>query len=90
MSINIKNKEAEALVAELKARTGKGTTDLLLDLLRREKDRLEGDRRAAEERRIEQALAAMRKLQDTWSKLPVIDPRPIEEILQFDEDGLPI
>jgi hypothetical protein len=74
MSINIKNKEAEALVAELKARTGKGTTD----------------RRAAEERRIEQALAAMRKLQDTWSKLPVIDPRPIEEILQFDEDGLPI
>ena len=30
MSINIKNKEAERLLADLKARTGRGTTDLLL------------------------------------------------------------
>ncbi len=39
MSINIKNKEAERLLAELKARTGRGTTDLLLDLLRQEHER---------------------------------------------------
>ena len=37
MSINIKNREAEALLAELKRRTGRGATDLLLELLRREK-----------------------------------------------------
>lgn len=34
MSISIRNKEAEALVAELTRTTGQGTTDLLLGLLR--------------------------------------------------------
>ena len=43
MSIDVKNEEAERLVAELTKKTGKGTTDLLLDLLRREKERVDAD-----------------------------------------------
>jgi hypothetical protein len=43
VSINIKNKEAERLLAEIKQKTGRGTTDLLLDLLRRERARLDED-----------------------------------------------
>src|SRR5438132_5596129 len=35
-SINIKNEEAASLVAELTAATGKGTTELILELLRHE------------------------------------------------------
>src|SRR6266566_7953642 len=35
-SINIKNEEAASLVAELTAGTGKGTTELILELLRHE------------------------------------------------------
>ena len=86
MSINIKNKEAERLLTELKARTGRGTTDLLLDLLRKEHERLTRD----EEREIQEGLESMRLLQETWKSLPVIDPRPFEEIVAYDENGLPI
>ncbi|WP_375459134.1 type II toxin-antitoxin system VapB family antitoxin [uncultured Enterovirga sp.] len=86
MSINIKNREAEALVTELKRRTGKGTTDLLLDLLRREKDRLERDIEAE----VESALAFNRAFRERWNALPIVDPRPIEEILAYDENGLPV
>ena len=86
MSINIKNREAEELLAELKRRTGKGTTDLLLDLLRREKAQSDHDREAA----VKDALEETRRLQERWAHLPVIDPRPFEEIVAFDDDGLPI
>lgn len=86
MSINIKNREAEELLRELKRRTGKGTTDLLLDLLRREKARVDADFEA----RLANAREEDCQLQERWSKLPVVDPRPIDEILAFDENGLPI
>jgi hypothetical protein len=86
VSINIKNKEAERLVAELKARTGKGTTDLLLDLLRRERERLEAE--VAE--KVTHALEADRKLRASWNARPLVDPRPIDELLAYDENGLPI
>lgn len=85
MSINIKNKEAERLLSEIKARTGKGTTDLLLDLLRREKARLD----EGFEREIADALESARILRENWNKRPLVDPRPIDEILDYDENGLP-
>lgn len=86
MSINIKNREAEALIAELKQRTGKGTTDLLLDLLRREKERVEADFQAL----LEEAREQDRRIIERWNSRPLLDPRPIEEILAFDANGLPV
>ena len=86
MSINIKNKEAERLLSEIKARTGRGTTDILLDLLRKEQARLSRD----QEREIAQALEDMKWLQETWASLPVLDPRPLDQIIEYDKNGLPI
>ena len=85
MSINIKNKEAERLLGELKARTGRGTTDLLLELLRKEQARLDHEL----ERRIQEGLEADERLRKAWVALPVIDPRPLSEGVEYDEDGLP-
>jgi hypothetical protein len=85
MSINIKNKEAERLIADLKARTGRGTTDLLLDLLRKEQARLDEER----ERRVQEGLQADRLLRESWNARPWADPRPIDEVIAYDEDGLP-
>ena len=85
MSINIKNKEVERLLEEIKARTGKGTSAVMLDLLRRERERLNHH----QEREIAEGLASMRKLQEEWRRLPVIDPRSPEEIWDYDENGLP-
>lgn len=86
MSINIKNREAEQLLGEIKARTGRGTTDLLLDLLRREKTRLDVDLA----KRIEEGLAIDRRFQQDFAALPratiIEDCDPIE----WDENGLPV
>ena len=86
MSINIKNREAEQLHAELKARTGKGTTDLLLDLLRREKGRLEHDSAG----RVAKAIADTDEIRRRWLDRPLVDPRPIDEVVAYDENGLPV
>jgi hypothetical protein len=85
MSINIKNKEAESLLSELKARTGRGTTDLLLELLRQEKARLD----QGFDREVADALESARILRENWHKRPLVDPRPVDEILDYDENGLP-
>lgn len=85
MSINIKNKEAERLLAEIKQKTGRGTTDLLLDLLRKERARLDDDL----ERRVREGFEADERLRKAWHALPVVDPRPFDEILEWDENGLP-
>ena len=85
MSINIKNREAEALLAELKRRTGRGATDLLLELLRHENARLE----KASEAELDRARADTRALVDRWHARELVDPRMVEDILAYDEDGLP-
>jgi hypothetical protein len=83
MPINIKNREAEALIAELKAATGKGTSELIVDLLRREVERqrrrLEVDERR---RRIEEIS------REYQAKMPK-NPLPHDEVIGYDENGLP-
>ena len=85
MSITIENAEAEAILADLAARTRRPSSDLLLDLLRRERIRVEGDR----ERRIADGLAADEALR-RLNAAPVLDPRPVEDLLAYDDHGLPV
>ncbi|MBM3560822.1 MAG: PSK operon transcription factor [Alphaproteobacteria bacterium] len=83
MALNVKNREVEALVAELKAATGKGTTELLLDLLRRE---AAARRRPDDiEERLKRVAAITRR---AAARLPK-RRRTIEDIIGYDERGLP-
>ncbi|GJE59273.1 type II toxin-antitoxin system VapB family antitoxin [Methylobacterium trifolii] len=82
MSITIENAEAEALLNELTARTHRSEPDLLVDLLRRERERLERD--------IAEGIASGRLLHERTVASPLVDPRPIDEILAYDEHGLPV
>ncbi len=82
-SINIKNDEVTALVAELTAATGKGATELILELLRQE----------AEHRRKLTNLNKRRKridgiLKRARRKIPK-DAAPTRNLIEFDENGLP-
>jgi len=81
-SINIKNEEAAALVAELCAATGKGTTELILDLLRRE---AEHQRKSSDldksRRRIDAILRRARR------KIPKNAP-PTAKLIHYDRNGL--
>ncbi len=83
MALNVKNREVEALVAELKAATGKGTTELLLDLLRREAAARQ--RPDDIEERLKRVKAITRR---AAARLPK-QRRTIEDIVGYDERGLP-
>lgn len=83
MSINVKNREAEALLGEIKAATGKGTTELLLELLRAEAGRQRKARDIDDRRRRIEEIC--RRYQ---ARLPERLETP-EEIIGYDEDGLP-
>jgi antitoxin VapB len=89
MSINVKNKEADRLLAELKSATGKGASELILELLRAERARLAAAEPATEAERVRRAIEATREMQRLWRESPVIDPRSPDEILGYDENGLP-
>ncbi|TGD96411.1 type II toxin-antitoxin system VapB family antitoxin [Methylobacterium nonmethylotrophicum] len=84
MAIAIDNPEAEALLAEIEAWTGREAPDLLVEVLRRERDRLEAER----DRRVTEALEDMRWLQERWRAGG--DLRSIDEIIPYDENGLPV
>jgi antitoxin VapB len=83
-SINIKNAEAAALIAELMAATGKGATELILELLRREADhRRKLAQRAKKHKRIDAIVKRAR------ARIPKRAP-PTDDLIEYDENGLPV
>ena len=91
MSINIKNQEADRLVREIKEATGRGASEIILELLRAERARIAQNRKSLDEdERVRRALDATREIQRLWRESPVIDSRCPDEIVAYDENGLPI
>lgn len=85
MNIRIDHAEAERLLAEIAARRAQDEEKVLLDLLRTEHERLE----ALSRTRLHEVRAATRKLQDGLAAAEVIDARRPDEIVAYDEHGLP-
>ena len=83
MPINIRNREVEQLVDELRQETGRGITEIVLDLLRREVARTRRLRDLDERRRRIESLAARYR-----ARLPAQTETP-EVIIGYDEHGLP-
>lgn len=83
MALNIRNPEAERLAAELAKYTGETKTEAVIKALR---DRLARVRREKTGRRLADELEEIAK---HCASLPVLDSRPAEEIIGYDERGLP-
>jgi hypothetical protein len=83
MAINIKNREVEALLAEIKAVTGKGPSRVVLELLRREVEQIRRQRQVARRRR---RIAAISQRYRARLKGRRMSP---DEIIGYDADGLP-
>jgi len=83
MALNIRNREAETLAAELARRTGETKTEAVIKALR---ERLARVRRARGKRRLADEL---NEIALRCARLPVLDPRTPEEIIGYDEHGLP-
>jgi len=83
MAISIKNPEAERLARELAKRTGESMTEAIVKALRERLQHVTGRRRAV-------SLAdQIGEIATRCSALPLLDVRSEEEILGYDEKGLP-
>ena len=84
MALSIKDPEADRLARALAARTGETLTQAVVVALRERLARETGRTRAVP---LREELAAIRR---RCAALPVLDTRPADEILGFDERGLPV
>lgn len=83
MALSIKDPEADRLARELAARTGETLTEAIVVALRERLARETGRTRAV---LLSEELAAIRR---RCAGLPVLDNRSEDEILGYDQDGLP-
>jgi antitoxin VapB len=83
MALNIRNPEAEKLAAELARATGETKTEAVTKALR---DRLVRVRR---ERAPRGLVDELEEIAEHCSSLPVLDGRSADEILGYDDGGLP-
>ncbi|TLG03787.1 antitoxin [Nocardia cyriacigeorgica] len=83
MALSIKHPEADRLARELAAQTGETLTEAVVVALRERLARKAGQARAVP---VREELAAIRR---RCAALPVVDDRTPDEILGYDENGLP-
>jgi antitoxin VapB len=83
MALSIKHPEADRLARELAAQTGETLTEAVVIALRERLARETGRTRSVP---LRQELAAIRH---RCAALPVIDTRSADQILGYDEHGLP-
>lgn len=83
MPISIKNEETEELARELAKETGESITEVIKKSLQDRLLRVRGRRHA---KRLPEEVEDILQRMDA---LPTLDKRPEDEILGYDEDGLP-
>jgi len=83
MGISIKNEQTERLARELARETGESLTTAIRLALEERLERVEGRRSPQDKLRL--ARVALRRV----DALPVLDARTPDEILGYDEHGLP-
>ena len=83
MPLSIKHPEADRLARELAARTGESLTEAVINAL---KERLQREAGRARVRRLSDELG---RIGARCAALPVLDDRAADEILGYDEDGVP-
>ncbi len=83
MALNIRNPEVERLAEELARRTGETKTEAVTKALR---ERL---MRVLRERTKCSLADELEEIAEHCARLPVLDARPADEILGYDESGLP-
>ena len=82
MALSIKDEEADRLARALAAATGESLTEAIRSALR---ERLE--RETVRKRR--RLSVEIRRIQERLARLPVLEARTDDEILGYDDHGLP-
>jgi antitoxin VapB len=85
MALSIRDPETDRLARELARLTGESMTGAIRAAL---EERLARERRRREAD-IDRRRNAINAIVERFASLPVLDDRPDEEILGYDENGLP-
>ena len=83
MALNIKNPEADRLARQLADKTGQSITDAVTEALR------EKLARETARRRPRTLVEDLREIGRRCAALPVLDKRSPDEIIGYDEIGVP-
>ena len=83
MAISLKDPEADRLAREVAARTGETLTRAIVVALKERLIRLKGKRRP---RSLREDLRAIGR---RCAALPTLDDRPADDVLGYDDRGLP-
>ena len=83
MALSIKSQETERLAREIAAKTGESLTGAIQTAL---KERLE---RLKRQRRSKILATQLEDILRRVDQLPILDSRPADEIVGYDEHGLP-
>jgi len=83
MGISIKNIQTEKLAREVSERTGESLTEAIKNSLEERLQRLK------QRRRSQLAVTQLEEILRRVDAMPVLDPRTPDEIVGYDENGLP-
>jgi antitoxin VapB len=84
MALSIKNAETEQLARQIAKETGETLTEAIQKSLRERLERLE-----KEQRRHEVVKAKLEEIVRRVHAMPILDTRSEDEILGYDENGIP-
>lgn len=87
MALTIESAEAERLARELAEHTGESVDDAVLSALRQQLTRAPVPWTPGPTG--EEAIRIMKDIGERMSRLPILDDRSADEILGYDENGLP-
>ena len=82
MALSIKNPEADRLARELADATGESLTEAVMNALQERLERAQRQRSAGVAQRL-------RRLAAEVQEIPVVDLRDADDIVGYDEHGLP-
>ncbi len=85
MAINLKSPETERLIRRLANVTGESITDAVLEAVRQRLEREEAVRRPD----IDRSWARIEQLQRRVHERPLLDPRSPDEIIGYNDSGVP-
>lgn len=83
MAISIKSMEVERLAREIASKTGESMTGAIKTSLEERLERLKMQRRS------DLLLSQLQEILRRVDALPILDPRSPDEIVGYDEHGLP-
>lgn len=88
-ALHIDDPKANALAHELAQRTGETVTDAVVHALEERLERKPQSKRPETDAERAERRAQIMKILERMHRMPVLDPRGPDEIVGYDEDGLP-